>query len=66
MLGTGLLDSTPYFLNCGDHPRTPVNVDAVITLPAANFFVKATVSRAVYKRVNAIVSRARDSLLNAQ
>ena len=49
--------TTPFFLNCGEHPRTPVNVDAVTTLPAANSFVG---------RVNATVSRARDSLLNAQ
>ena len=56
MLGTGLLELHPS-LDCGDHPRTPVNVDAVTTLPAANSFVG---------RVNATVSRARDSLLNAQ
>ena len=57
MLGTGP-GTTAFFLNCGDHPRTHVNVDAVTTLPAANSFVR---------RVNAaIVSRARGSLLNAQ
>ena len=44
-------------LNCGDHPRTTVNVDAVTTLPAAISFVG---------RVNATVTRARDSLLHAQ
>ena len=49
--------STPFFLNHGDHPRTPVNVDVVTSLPAANSFVG---------RVNAAVSSARDSLLNAQ
>ena len=49
--------STPFFLNHGDHPRTPVNVDVVTPLPAANSFVG---------RVNAVVSSARDSLLNAQ
>ncbi|KAL3153599.1 hypothetical protein ABBQ32_14155 [Trebouxia sp. C0010 RCD-2024] len=31
--------STPFFLNYGDHPRTPVNVDVVTPLPAANAFV---------------------------
>ncbi len=49
--------STPVFLNHGDHLRTPVNVDVVTPLPAANAFVG---------RVNAAVSSARDSLLNAQ
>ena len=49
--------STPFFFNTGDHPRTPVNVDVVTPLPAANSFVG---------RVSAAVSSARDSLLNAQ
>ena len=49
--------STPFFLNYGDHPRTPVNVDAMTPLPAANSFVG---------RVSAVISSARDSLLNAQ
>ena len=49
--------STPFFLNYGDHPRTPVNVDVVTPLPAANAFVG---------RVRDAVSRARDSLLYAQ
>ena len=49
--------STPFFLNCGSHPRTPVNVDVVTPLPAANAFAG---------RVKETVARARDSLLNAQ
>lgn len=49
--------STPFFLNYGDHPRTPVNVDVNTPLPAANAFVG---------RVRDAVSRARDSLLYAQ
>jgi len=43
--------------NHGDHPRTPVNVNVVTPLPAANSFVG---------RVSAPVSSAHDSLLNAQ
>ena len=49
--------STPFFLNHGDHPRTPVNVNVVTPLPAAKSFIG---------RVSAVVSSARDSLLNAQ
>ena len=49
--------STPFFLNCGDHPTAPVNVNAMTTLPAAN---------SVVGRVNVTVSSARGSLLNAQ
>ena len=51
------IGSTPFFLNCGSHPRTPVNVDVVTPLPAANAFAG---------RVQETVARARDSLLNAQ
>ena len=49
--------STPFFLNHGDHPRTPVNVNFVTPLPAAYSFVG---------RVSAAVSSAHDSLLNEQ
>ena len=49
--------STPFFLNYGDHPRTPVNVELVSPLPAANAFVG---------RVRDTVSRALDSLRFAQ
>ena len=49
--------STPFFFNHGDHPRTPVNVDVVTPLPAANAFVG---------RMMDAVSRARASLLYAQ
>ena len=49
--------STPFFLTCGDHPQTPLNVDVHTPLPAANVFVG---------RVRYAVSRARDSLLYAQ
>lgn len=31
--------STPFFLNYGDDPRSPVNVDVVCKLPAADTFV---------------------------
>ena len=49
--------STPFFLNSGDHPRTPVNVDVVTPLPAANAFVG---------RVWDALSCAHSSLLYAQ
>ena len=49
--------STPFFLNSGEHPRSPINVDVVCKLPAANAFVG---------RIKNVVSRARDSLLYAQ
>ena len=46
-------DNTPFFLNYGENPRTPVNVDVVCQLPAANTFVG---------RVEDAVTRARDCL----
>lgn len=45
-----------FFLKSVDHPRTPVNVDLVTPLPAANAFVG---------RVRDVVARACDSLLFA-
>ena len=49
--------STPFFLNFGENPRSPVNVDVVCKLPAADAFVG---------RVKDAVHKARDSLLYAQ
>ena len=49
--------STPFFLNSGEHPRSPINVDVVCKLPVADAFVG---------RIKNAVSRARDSLLYAQ
>ncbi|DBA89848.1 TPA: hypothetical protein ACH3X2_14250 [Trebouxia sp. C0005] len=48
---------TPFFLNFGEHPRTPINVDAVCKLPAADRFVG---------RIKHAVHAARSSLLDAQ
>ena len=50
-------DSTPFFLNTGAHPRSPVNVNVVCKLPAVNSFVG---------KINAAIARAKDSLKNAQ
>ena len=50
-------DNTPFFLNYGENPRTPVNIDVVCQLPAANTFVG---------RVKDAVTRARDCLKAAQ
>ena len=52
-------DSTPFFLNYGEHPRTPTNVDVVCRsrLPAVDTFVG---------RIKDSINRARDSLKNAQ
>ena len=49
--------STPFFLNFGETPRSPVNVDVVCKLPAADAFVG---------RVKDAVHKARNSLLYAQ
>lgn len=48
---------TPFFLNHGQHPRTPVNVDVVCKLPAADTFVG---------RIKESIARAQDSLAQAQ
>ena len=49
--------STPFFLNTGSHPRSPVNVDVVCKLPAADSFVG---------RINESIGCARGSLKCAQ
>ena len=49
--------STPFFVKFGEHPRSPINVDVVCKLPAADAFVG---------RIKDAVSRAHDSLLYAQ
>lgn len=49
--------STSFMLNFGEHPRSPVNVDVVCKLPAADTFVG---------RVKAFIAHARESLLYAQ
>ena len=49
--------STPFFLNFGEHPRSPISVDVVRKLPAADTFVG---------RVRDPVIRARESLSYAQ
>jgi len=49
--------STPFFLNFDEHPRSPINVDVVCKLPAADTFVG---------RVRESVIRARESLSYAQ
>ena len=49
--------STPFFLNFGAHPRSPINVDVVCKPPAADTFVG---------RVKDSVLRARESLSYAQ
>ncbi|DBA66918.1 TPA: hypothetical protein ACH3X2_14331 [Trebouxia sp. C0005] len=49
--------STPFFLNFGEHPGTPISVDAVCKLPAADAFVG---------RIKDAVHAARSSLLYAQ
>ena len=50
-------DSTPFFLNTGAHPRSPVNVNVVCKLPAVNSFVG---------KINAAIAHAKDSLKYAQ
>ena len=49
--------STPFFLNYGENPRSPVNVDVVCKLPAADTLVG---------RIKTAIANARDSLLYAQ
>ena len=49
--------STPFFLNHGEHPRTPVSADIVCRLPAAKAFEG---------RVNAAIAKARDCLTAAR
>ena len=49
--------STPFFLNTGSHPRSPVNVEVVCKLPAAHTFVG---------RIQESIARARDCLKYAQ
>ena len=49
--------STPFFLNHGDHPRSPVSADIVCRLPAA---------RAFGERVNEAIARARNCLSAAR
>ena len=49
--------STTFFLDFGEHPRTPINVDAVCKLPAADAFVG---------RIKDAVHAACSSLLYAQ
>lgn len=49
--------STTFFLNTGSNPRSPVNVDVVCKLPAAESFVG---------RVSNSIARAKDSLKYAQ
>lgn len=50
-------DSTPFFLNTGSNPRSPVNVDVVCKLPAAESFVG---------RISDSIANAKDSLKYAQ
>ncbi len=49
--------STPFLLNFGEHPRSPIIVDGMCKLPAAETFVG---------RVKDSVLRARESLSYAQ
>lgn len=50
-------DSKPFFLNHGQHPRTPINVDVVCKLPATDTFVG---------RIKDSIARACESLQQAQ
>ena len=49
--------STPFFLNTGSHPRSPVNVEVKCKLPAADAFVG---------RIQEFIACARDSMKYAQ
>ncbi len=49
--------STPFFLNHGEHPRLPINVNKVCKLPAADTFVG---------RIKTAIAAAKGSLRYAQ
>jgi hypothetical protein len=49
--------NTPFFLNHGEHPRSPINVNKVCKLPAADTFVG---------RIKTAIASAKDSLRYAQ